>query len=306
MSKLRQIRKRCELPKWFSLNNYHYINSISDKELLLELRGRWGLWYVIEATRDKDKFRKILDNCQDPSLNTIQDSKALSDFLHASLNAGNWETIKQSGRCHHSDDWRRKAMLREPKSEYVEKIIHNFEQERLRKANRLGGGLAVKPLSISDVRCHAEKLDAMTDQLHDKHSSYSLIASDPEHIENKVSLSVDLSLPDVSIIAQLKKLLPQWRESLSDQGLHAKKPKKATPAVFDRIRTYMVIPYLDLSIWADEVGVTIRHSLIDTVLFDGGREGQGDRFVKTTLVPFCEELMEYKFLADLDISFCRF
>ncbi|MNF88787.1 hypothetical protein D3C84_712890 [compost metagenome] len=85
---------------------------------------------------------------------------------------------------------------------------------------------------------------------------------------NVVSVGVSLiDATDAEILAELKQLLPRWRERLS-----LPEPKKVEtgaigPSIITRIIEYRLVPMLDLALWADTEEVKYSAEQLSRILF---------------------------------------
>lgn len=287
MAKIRQIRSKDKLPGWFSLRNYRYITNATNDEILNELFARMFICFG-----GIDSVRPLAE----------QDELTLAS----------WERIK-TGRSyppHNSES-------------DINRDAHNEGWKAYQDINRqlASGEVAVKPLSVWDVKILAKRFEFVPfdysknallpqepantrgieglsdDEYFGLYSSISLFPS--ASIKGTAHIAIDLELSDKEITKELEKLLPLWRMDMQKRGLYREKPKKVMPSVWDKIRIYNALPCLDLLIWQRLEQVKIQTSVLDRVLFGGGRDGQGSRFIETTLEPFCNKLMNYKYLAAL-------
>lgn len=104
-----------------------------------------------------------------------------------------------------------------------------------------------------------------------------------------VMISVNLMLPDSLLLEQFKLLLQERRTAQAKSGLDW--PAMRKPDYESWVR-FGVLPYLDLTIWAHETGVSIPNRVMADAIFPVG-EG-GEEVVRKTTAKLADELMTRK------------
>ncbi|MDO9205293.1 DUF6387 family protein [Methylotenera sp.] len=107
-----------------------------------------------------------------------------------------------------------------------------------------------------------------------------------ESQDSHIHVSVDMGLPDKALIEQFKRLLINLRSPLQQVGVSI--DNKLRPD-FDGWAKFGVLPYLDLSIWAEIEGVKIPNRVMADAIFPEG-EG-GEEVVRKTTQKLADETL---------------
>ncbi len=99
-------------------------------------------------------------------------------------------------------------------------------------------------------------------------------------------LRVDLTTPDSILLASFKRWLAKERKHLARQRL-----QKFTKATLRRWAANQVLPYIDLTYWADRNNKQIPHWLMGKVLFPGHNQGDTTDRARQTTEKTAQEIM---------------
>ncbi|MBL0880397.1 DUF6387 family protein [Serratia ureilytica] len=287
---MKRINSKKDLPKEFDLEKYECLSSLSDKDLFRQLNSR------------KYPFDDSLDKNWDVELSTYY------------LKHGGALPIQYD--C--SDPFEEYDV--EMPDEYYEfnggKEFLNKYQENIDKSRRLSNGYGIGGLRRYTVMCLARENDEFGERkgksliidddeakeiLHSGDENHGLLMARMTDSVNMISnhelyLEVDLDTPDDLLVEDFKRLLPIWRSELGLDSVDVK-INNAWEVVRKKVLEYRVIPFLDLTIWANINKFTIPHGVMAVALFpDGDRDGFG---IAQTVKPFVEKLMQYESIEKL-------
>ena len=99
-------------------------------------------------------------------------------------------------------------------------------------------------------------------------------------------LKADLTAPDSILLASFKRWLTKERKLLARQRV-----QKFTKVTFRRWVSNQVLPYIDLTYWADCNGKQIPHWLMGKILFPGHNQGDTTDRVRQTTEKASQEIM---------------
>lgn len=271
----RQVKSKNDLPKWFNIERYNFVDDLSDHEVIQELWARWFL-HAHRTKAGRADFGQEISRIQ-----------AL------------WKEICLSARVSDS------AIFCSNKE-----TISNFELEK--SLNTVfERASAVQPLRLIDFNLSRElsKNNVITDEIESStknegdltwSSSHAAVNNGYEGLNSHISVNLNLLFDDKVIIEQLTALLPAWRQRKIDLGLFSSEPIKRSQVDIDKIRRYRLIPFIDLRIWASINSLRIGSRTLEIALFPHGCEDLGLRFITTTLEPFYKKIMNPHYLRLLE------
>lgn len=99
-------------------------------------------------------------------------------------------------------------------------------------------------------------------------------------------LRVDLTAPDSILLASFKRWLAKERKHVTRQRI-----QKFTKATLRRWAVNQVLPYIDLTYWADRNSKQIPHWLMGKILFPGHNQGDTTDRVRQTTEKTAQEIM---------------
>jgi len=259
MEVIKNIR---DLPEWFSIENYQYLNTASWMELCDQLRIRSYLKLVLECRQKRNHFKW---------------SDLEGSFLM------DWNQITEHGRV-----------------EQFHTSLFEYKERKNIKAHPYFKSRNIESLSMSDLQYLVmdqgliderlimdSSLDVQT--IEDSSYDYQWQQLNPDH--NRLHLAINLSVPDSMILEEMKLILKQYREAA---GV-AEPPKDyLTPG---KIIEQRIIPFIDLSIWADLMQVRIHNEVIGRALFPDGEKGEYE--VRTAISANAEKALSAYFLIRL-------
>lgn len=105
-------------------------------------------------------------------------------------------------------------------------------------------------------------------------------------LDNDVHVRVDLGLPDKVLIEQFKQMLESIRKPLLKVGVSVENKQRPD---FEGWAKFGILPYVDLTIWAEIEGVTIPNRVMADAIFLVG-EG-GEEVVRKTTQKLAEEML---------------
>ena len=293
---VKQISFKSEMPKWFDVKKYAFVNDLSDKELLRELGIRWIINQQAQA---------------------IHKTPEVIQHFERSFIGEAWEEIQGVGRISDKD---------------IASIFYfnptdkkNFPPDSKIAATVFENGIGVRALSVWDFiaegRSMTEKLNMSVENPRRKtfelvETSYGELASSSSfaaanrhfpQLNSQMQIAVDLSYDDKQIIDSITALLPVWREHKRRLGVFAENPPKMSPNPSDttlkKVREYNLLAYIDLMIWSALSGSKIRNKVIEHLLYPGTSHLLGERHVQTVLAPLYKKLMYSKLLVSLGVHF---
>lgn len=166
----------------------------------------------------------------------------------------------------------------------------------------LAGSRAGLPVIIDNDEFH-EILETQSDPAVDGtlrailNDSITLAIGDKESL----FLSIDVSTPDDILLSEFKRLIPIWRNELNVEKRLSVSSSWAV--IKKKILDYKVIPYIDLTIWANANNIVIPHGVMAIALFP---YGERDLFsIIQTIKPFVETLVMFESLEKLRLEISK-
>lgn len=257
------IKTTNDLPSWFSLDNYKYLN-YSEEALFSLIAEREMKFHLLEGG---DSF-SLAEAC-------------LTDIRKSGMERDGFISIPTDYEL-----W--KNAYPEPNTN--ENKNHN---------EYLPEGKAVQPFSIIDICQMGLEASVFLDNVPDdedcgkSYDSMARLATGGDTL----SLSINLHLPDYQIIEELKKLLPQYRNLLESP----KPKKKYKQADLAKILPYNILPLADLTLWAKAENKNIHLSVLAVSLFPDGSRGEED--IRKTIIPFMEKVISHQYVYEWESSF---
>jgi hypothetical protein len=285
MTKTEKVKKKEQLPEWFSISKYLTIYSEEHDTFIRDsLRAR--LWLLELAEDDLRAMRYM------------QYGDEISDTLHCFLKGGfpweEWAKFQEFGCLPPESDSTDESDLEE---EEFSDIFNNRipETEHVRPI-KMGRGVFMGEIckhyldsynKLAETKPHPKvKFLGQILGFDDYHRDLERPAD--------LHLNIDLAAPDRQILAEMKLLLPQLRlrygmdrSSRKVSSQEHKKRKDFSPADKKKVIDYRIIPLIDLKIWEIENNKKITDTFLEKVLFnDTGKElGYLNKIVK----PFFSE-----------------
>ncbi|CCK74513.1 conserved hypothetical protein [Oleispira antarctica RB-8] len=260
MSTIKTIK---DLPSWFSLDNYRNLDS-SEEALLSLIAEREVRFHILGGGASFTHNETFMTHIR--KLGMERDSSISTPANYVSWNNGFPQlNPEENPTCR----------------EYLPE------------------GEAVQAFSLVDIHQMGLEAEVFLDNLpldEDCVKSYDSLARHTVG-KNKLSLSINLHLPDYQIIEELKKLLPQYREYLESPGPR----KQYKRADLSKILSYKILPLADLTLWAKAEGKHIPLSVLAVSLFPDGSRGEED--IRKTVIPFMEKVMSHQYIYEWKSSF---
>ncbi|HBQ0113170.1 TPA: DUF6387 family protein [Klebsiella variicola] len=285
---MKRISSTKELPKEFDLNKYEMLNDLSDKDLFRQVNLRAELYDDAKNSRIKWDY-----DC------TTYYLEYGGSVPMAFGETDPFNEIKSDAPPEYYE-WMKGG------KEYYDKYMENCNKSMqvstgygigylsremvmyLSKMDDCEGPRAGMPIVMDDEEFHA-RLNEQSDPAVDGtlrarlNDSVTLVAGET----NSLFLSIDVSVPDDILLSEFKRLIPTWREELNVEKSHSINSSWAV--IRKKIIEYKVLPYLDLTIWANANNITIPHGVMAVALFP---YGERDLFsIAQTIKPFLESLM---------------
>lgn len=268
------IKDTGRLPEWFDVDKYQVFDALGDLELLEQLEARLLMREEISSIEDELYYQSIMENplinfehCHAQARKSIGTNLQSEEFAY--WNQRNKSEGKQLARS--ASDAIRPVSLFEA----------YFIGEQAREAMGLSGSGGIEPQHLASAKFRA-----------DFNNSLNAIASESQTL----NLSINLDYSDDLILKELKQLLPKLREQMNWPAV-AK--GKHTPSIRDRLSEHKVIPFLDLSYWAQVEGKEIPYRVYAAALFKEAQNGEkGEEYIRKTLKPFLDKVMADGFTDD--------
>lgn len=278
----KRISSKSDLPKEFKLDKYNNLSSISDKDLFRQLYRR------------KDPFTESFDCNWDKEISIyyLEHGGSLPIQYDCADPFGEHE-IEMPDEYYDFNGGK----------EFLDKYQDNIDKSR-----RLSHGYGIGGLKRYTVMCLARDSDTFGERkgksliIDDDEAKEILHSGDENHglllarMTDSVSmisshglfLEVDLDTPDEILIEDFKRLLPIWRKEIGVNSVDIPL-SNSWEVVKKKIIEYKVLPYIDLTIWANANKITIPHGVMAVALFpDGERDSIA---MPQTIKPFIEKLM---------------
>jgi hypothetical protein len=285
---MKRISSTKELPKKFDLNKYEILNELSDRDLFRQIKLRADSYDCSKSLRvewDYDCTTYYLEHGGEVPMAFGEEDP--------------FNEIKSDAPPEHYE-WMKGG------KEYYDKYMENCSKSMhvstgygigylsremvmyLSKMDDFDGPRAGMPIIMDDEEFH-DRLNEQSDPAVDGtlrarlNDSVTLVTGGA----NSLFLSVDVSVPDDILLSEFKRLIPIWREELNVDKSHSINSSWAV--IRKKVIEYRVLPYLDLTIWANANGVVIPHGVMAVALFP---YGERDLFsIAQTIKPFLETLM---------------
>lgn len=241
----RRIRSLEELPKWFSLARYTWVPQATNTVLLRELEDRLAL---LDTDSSSKEFRQAFSHIEqgrffgDPS---ASDSKAFTRHIPPQ----DALMFLEEGR----------AVYLLPIG-FVERLAEDARGCGLRSDNPLEDRLA------------EASVDALLARIRPWET--------PDDYEIRVC--IDLDRTDQEILDDLSRLLPAWRKRLSEITGQDLTTGAGSHSMLGKVRSYRLIPLLDLKLWEKAEDVSIPHRVLVQALYPRGELGESS-LAKTVL-----------------------
>lgn len=269
MKKIKYVR---DLPKWFDLKKYASTEKLDALGWLEQLTVRHNLlFWFCEGSKSFAELLPLLR--ENPILNTNDDLKARvllrSGALDSISSGGDFSKYALGVHMLTVREYFQKQMnFDEDKWEYAAKFFKQFKSDWLSK-----GRLKYECMDWID-----QPIDAITN--FDK---------------PKLTLSVNLNLPDKLLFEQFETLIKNIRSNLKKVDVQLENNQK-----FDSksLIKFAVLPYLDLKINALLDDANIPNRVMADAIFPQG-EG-GEEVIRKTTKPLAESVISKNFLEKLE------
>ncbi len=299
---MKRISSTKELPKEFDLKKYEVLEEMTDKDLFRQINLRCSPFY--EAFNSATKWD------YDCTTYYLEHGGSLPMAFGEADPFGEIKIDPPPDYC----EWMKGGR------EFYEKYMENCDKSMrlstgygisylsreslmyISMMEDLAGSRAGLPVIIDNDEFH-QVLETQSDPAVDGtlrarlNDSVTLVTGQTESL----FLSIDVSTPDDILLSEFKRLIPIWRKELNVE----KRPSvnSSWAVIKKKILKYKVIPYIDLTIWANANNIIIPHGIMSIALFPyGGR----DLFALTqTTKPFVENLMTFEFLEKLRLEISK-
>ncbi len=263
------------MPKSFCLDNYAGTEQLDGYGWAKALAGRERLQWL-EGDEDADWFIDTV--FKDPLFNDSHDD--LFWFEHP-VKSIKHITVTKAGKIKMSLDRFSNSFHQKMKNEAIE--IENRYPELSR----------------------FERLIKVSDEQREAHRKYYSTALDSVHISplnrKEIYLSVDINCSNQQLIDQFQEVLVSAREPKDvTQGKQFYGEKD-----FARWHKYGVIPFIDLTMWADANNVNIAQHLMGDVLFPNELKTDTTQTIRQTVKPLVEKLLKTETLNTLVAQYVR-
>ncbi len=282
MKKISSIK---DLPKWFNLDNYKCISSLTTDEIKIQIQIR----------RDMINGFEFINHTFNDNDNEILTFQYGGDDL-------NWKQIQQGDVILKKHKYSEKYKLSETKSK--EDSIERYKNEVL----NLKSSASISGVTSLMAYFHVKSL--LVNKLIDEEKEHTnfkteLLEADIDIVKMKyklqehlsdVNIQIDLeNNTDKEIVADLKKLLPMWREQLSIEEPEGILFSKQID--YEKVRPYKILPLLDLMIWELMTNQKIPLRVMTVALFPNAEKGETE--LKQTVIPLTKKLLseDYRDLA---------
>ena len=261
-----------DLPDWFSLENYNDSKSFTTIDWLRSLSIRAEILHIMDYEFEEE-------DCEE--------SDSLSEIVWRAINEA-IETLRQS-----------------PLERFMPDTSGYWSSDKTDLG--LIGNSPVCPMTFGDLieQCNfdrffghadtAERWEVLTDADSRRATKRKDIAAIPVELTGNgppshlVAITVDLGSPDAIIEATFMRWLEGERAKTKAAVNRYRKP------THNRWTRYGILPYLDLTIWAKEHGVSIPDRVMAAAITPWTDTGDGN--LRKTVVPLVDGLMND--LADL-------
>ncbi|MFT7109667.1 MAG: hypothetical protein ACI843_001329 [Psychrobacter glaciei] len=270
-----KINSTNELPKWFTLNNYAELNKLNNNEFLNQIYLRAQ---IVKATMseyfDRNEF---LEQFSKHDIGKIwQQISAGSPMINIDVDVDN-------SLCNQvNDDWLNKFLIDDKSQLSIESSPAICG---VSATTALGFSKAIKRLDVmvkrpewGDIECTPDRFNLADMNILNKGiGTGNFFQTTLAH----VTINLD-DFTDKEVIAQFSELLPAWRKTLGSEKVKTSLLSKLSS--INKMKKYQFIPWLDLTIWSELMGLTIPHRIYTVALFPIGEKG--DTEFKQTVLPF--------------------
>lgn len=250
---MKRIKTALDVP-WFKIKNYEYISELNDYDLLEEFSRRRELY----NNREIDFTENELFNCYwegiligDPNTHTLLKNKSLLEKTEFDKDLE--ITPPKDAESDQSNKYLFEDMLSFDDSVYPLGILQLLKYKMILKEE----GIYKRGDEFDYFKSGALQ------------GSISKLLN-----EDIVSCQIGLSsFTDEEILSSLKTHLPKWREKMK-----IPEPSKRfiKSSEISKIRSYRIIPILDLMIWEAQTDNSVPKSVIAALVFPIGEMGSED------------------------------
>ena len=250
---MKRIKTTLEVP-WFKIKNYEYISELDDDDLLEEFSRRRELY----NNRETDFIEDELFNCYwkgilngDPNTHTLLKNKSL--FEKAEFDKYLESMPPEEGESYQPD-------------KYLFENLLSFDD-------------SVYPLGIPQILKYNMILQEEGIYKREGEFDYFKFGTLQGSIskvlnEDIVTCQIGLSsFTDEEILSSLKTHLPKWREEMKISEPLKRFIKNAE---IKKLKSYRIIPILDLMIWEAQTNSSVSKSVIAALVFPIGEMGSED------------------------------
>lgn len=268
---MKKIKSRSELPDWFQLRNYEESIHFNTLE-----------WHANLTTRKEasKKFSNLGLRTQYYGYNQLLETQPLIRAVDSPEESREYEDSNEN------------LVFTLDKHQAYSFFLELHEEEQVRVKNMF--------INLTDDNSNEERLDEIEGELYaplikelilydekwkESPSKYSYY----EKNYNTLYAGVNLEASNDLIIEHFKLWLEDAREKLqfNDRKIQFKKHN------FLNWYEDSVLPYLDLTIWAEKKGVEIPHKIMGEAIYPPEKEVDLSQAVRRTTKPLAEELMRY-------------
>jgi len=278
-------KNKWQIPNWFNINKYDFINELNDEELLGEIDEREFYYNEFKKGNKIKHFFKLITS-EIPQYNKYHTTVEILEIqknrnkyvLSSSCNiapysvyqlAIDFDELKLnkvlSGEAAHIDN----ARVYKDIGWTEEGFSHKGDEKAFERCHQLNGDL-------TEVQMHIETPGIKKRDL-----------------SGRFHCSMDLkNNSNQTILEELETLLTRWRKELD----YGPEPKHGliTPAKLKKLKTYKIIPLMDLLIWAEHEHILLPKRILAEVLFPNG-DGLDEEGMKNKAFPLLKQVVDGDF-----------
>jgi hypothetical protein len=306
MTKINSVN---ELPSWFNLANYNFLEKLTLEEISGLITDRE---HLLEPSDNVMEGLRTVNLSKDPLLG-ISPKPAPPPSLANSSIEKDFERIVTIFRFCFTSIWANIASGNpnvKRNAQYYTEIFHDLDRPEndvlafASEFKQLGKG-AFLGISPDDVNRLSTLLESFlkevppdwADFADDNHNLRRIDLNRYNPIKGRMFTAINLeSFTDKEILEELTKCLPEWRKV---QGVEENNYiQLSKPSHKSKIIEYRMIPYMDLSISALLNDITIPHRVMVAALFPN--ESKGELEFRQTIIPFYKKLLDsdYRILSN--------
>jgi hypothetical protein len=298
MTKINSVN---ELPSWFNLANYDFLEKLSLEEICGLITDRT---FLLEPSDDVMEGLRKVNLSKDPLLGISSKPVPPTSLANLSLVKDYERTVTIFRYCFTSI-WANIASGNpnvKRNTQYYAELLQGLDRpvnDVLAFAlefKQLGEG-ALMGISPNDVNYLSELLESFLKNVPPDWADFADDYTNLKRIDlnrynplkGRMFTAINLAhFTDKEILDELTKCLPEWRKV---QGVEENSYiQLSKPSHRSKIIEYRMIPYIDLSISALLNDFTIPHRVMVAVLFP--KESKGELEFRQTILPFYKKILD--------------